>query len=245
MIGNSISNSDVTSATLTSFLDDGTAGDALVSPHQDVFFDFQTACGACEVDTCNDGVTSCTTDADCEGLGPGIAAPFTQNAPGSLPPGTVPLTLTATGAGTVDFAVEYSALALQLRSLTGPAGIPEACIGGECVNIPFPSGNPGSDICSVIDRGTLSSPRIMYDAICNKVQFAAGDCLPFVDFAEIADACKGDPRIPGPGEMFPDCCMTFFCNTQDDFDACCVQLEQDYPTATPAQQPQVPVGPAP
>jgi hypothetical protein len=95
----------------------------------------------------------------------------------------------------------------------------------------------------------------MYDAICNKAQFEAGDCTPFVGFTDVADVCKGgvDDFVDAP-----DCCDTGDptgmdptrpfdpnCENAANQASCCAALATDYPTATPAQQPRLPVNPAP
>jgi hypothetical protein len=240
VVGNAISNANITSVTLNSFLVDGTAGNARVSPHEVVLFDFATACG------CTDPANP--PDPDTCGTGPGIVAPtfVRDGASETIPPGPTPFPITPTAAGTVDFTIPYADLALDLKNLTGSIVVPVVCVGGACGAL---------DICSEIDRGGIASPRIMYDATCNKAQAAAGDCIPFLVFTDVADVCKG------VGVEFadaPDCCDTgdftgmdptrpIDVNCQNDANraSCCAALATDYPTATAAQQPRLPVSAAP
>ena len=242
-VTNAISNADITSAVLDSFIDDDTPGDALVSPHNLVFLDFGVACGDNCVDSlCNDGVTACTasnfTDVCPDvGTGPGIAvSTFRRDGDtGTIPPGPTPFPITPSAAGTVDFVIEYAGTALHLQNL----GIfPMLCLGGGC--------GAGNDFCAAIDRGGIASPRIMYDAICNKAQAEAGDCEPFEGFAGEADVCKGsgistDDFASG---NIPACCdnsTDLFCTDAANIASCCTAISEDYPTATAAQQPQLPV----
>jgi hypothetical protein len=87
------------------------------------------------------------------------------------------------------------------------------------------------------------SPRVMYDATCSKAQFDANLCIPFEEFPSIADACKGEPRLPPP-----PCCNVpddLFCADPAAHQNCCAELQARWPTATAAQQPRLPVNPAP
>jgi hypothetical protein len=249
-VANAISNADITSATLDSFLVDGTAGNARVSPHEVVLFDFGTACGdSCVGGFCtSDGTTACT-DANfvrvCPdvGTGPGIEAPtfVRDGATETIPPGPTPFAITPTAAGTVDFTIAYSGTALKLQNLSGSITIPTACLGGGCGDL---------DFCSELDRGAIASPRLMYDALCNKAQAEAGNCTPFLDFSTVADVCKGvgisgDDFVSG---NIPACCdntTDLFCTNAANVTSCCTAIGTDYPTATFAQQPQLPVSAAP
>ena len=249
-VANAISNANITSATLDSFLVDGTAGTASVSPHEVVLFDFGTACGDdCVGGVCtSDGTTACTAanfTTVCPGVdtGPGIIAPtlVRDGAAETIPPGPTPFPITPTAAGTVDFTIVYSGTALQLKNLAGAGTIPVACLGGGC---------GAADFCKEIDRDGIASPRIMYDAVCNKAQAADGDCVPFFDFSNTADVCKG---VGITGQDFlsgniPPCCdntTDLFCVSPANKASCCTAIGTDYPTATPAQQPQLPVSAAP
>ena len=241
VVTNAVSNASITNAALNSFLVDGSADNARVSPHDLVSFDFATACG------CPDPTNP--PDPDTCGTGPGIVAPafVRDGASETIPPGPTPFPITPTAAGTVDFTVAYSGLALQLKDLMGPFIVPVVCVGGGCPAVP-------GDICSPEDRGGIPSPRIMYDATCNKAQAGAGDCTPFVVFTDVADVCKGtgvdfadapdccdQDLLPGgvPGPNFDPNCMS-----AANIAACCAVLATDYPTATAAQQPRLPVSPA-
>lgn len=251
-------NADLTSSTLTSFLDDGSAGGGLVSPHLDTVFQFGEACGDNCVDgLCKDGVTACalstfTQDCPDAGTGPGVAVPFLANGPGSIPPGTDPVALTPTAAGTVDIGLPYSGIALNLPDV---GGIASGCAGGAC---------SGADLCMVIDRSfgtdpSLPSPRVMYDATCNKEEFDGESCEPFGFFATLGDIVKGvgidavaDFNNP---EQLPACTegicgllttpTDFFCTSDAAKQACSTQLATDFPTATAAQLPKLPVSAAP
>jgi hypothetical protein len=260
-VGNAISNANIPSATLNSFLVDGSAGNARVSPHESIQFDFGFACGDnCLNDVCtSDGTTACTVptfENDCPGAGtgPGIVAPtfVRDGAAQTIPPGPTPFPITPTAAGTVDFTIDYSGTALELEDLLGQLTIPVACLGGGCA----------IDSCAPIDRDGIASPRIMYDAICNKAQAAAGNCTPFEDFSNTADVCKEKPGGIEPADLpdnVPPCCdnslpcvapcanlpSDLFCVTQPNVDSCCAAIGTDYPTATAAQQPQLPVSAAP
>jgi hypothetical protein len=239
---NAVSNANIPDATLNDFLVDGSAGNARVSPHDVVSFDFATACG------CPDPTNP--PDPDTCGTGPGIVAPafVRDGASETIPPGPTPFPITPTAAGTVNFTVEYSGLALQLKNLMGPIIVNFLCVGGGC-----PEPTPG-DVCEEIKRGAIDSPRIMYDATCNKAQATAGDCTPFVVFTDVADVCKAE------GVDFadaPDCCDQDIsggvpgpnfdpnCTSVANQAACCAALATDYPTAAVAQQPRLPVSPAP
>lgn len=269
LVANAISNADITSVTLDSFLDDGTnpascggASTCEVSPHEIVLFDFGTACGDnCVANVCtSDGTTACTvptfTDV-CPGVGTGpgiIARTFRRDgASETIPPGPTPFPITPTAAGTVDFTIDYSGTALDLKNLSveGAVAIPVACLGGACA----------FDQCAAIDRGSIASPRIMYDATCNKAQAEAGTCTAFLDFSTVADVCKGggiDAADFASGNI-PACCdntlpcvdpcanlpTDLFCQTDPNVASCCAAIATDYPSPTPAQQPQLPVNPAP
>jgi len=306
LVGNAISNADITSVTLDSFIDDSCGGNActvatqlvdcfsgvcndqgtvpevddrcdpdptcpagvLNSPHFSSLFDFGTACGdSCVGGFCtSDGTTACTLATfteDCSvangggvGTGPGIVAQtFRRNgASETIPPGPTPFPITPTAAGTVDFVIEYSGTALDLKNLSTDVGVlaPVACLGGACA----------FDLCADQPRGSIDSPRIMYDATCNKTQAAEpGGCTPFLDFSTVADVCKGaglEPADLSAGNI-PACCdnqlpcvapcavlpSDLFCVTDPNVTSCCNAISTDYPSPTPAQQPQLPVNPAP
>jgi hypothetical protein len=241
-----VENGGIGDVLLSSYLDDGTTPGgcaqgvdcALVSPHNAVFFDFEVACGrfvgACGAGgagLCPDGF-ACTDDVDCVEHGTGIIAPFLANAPGAVPSDRPsPTVFTPPVAGSIDVTLPYPGLAMQLQNLQGPVSIPVACIGGSCTQ----------DTCSPVDRGGIASPRVMYDANCDKLQFANGDCTPFLQFPDVGDVCRGDGISGLPA---PDCCdnsSDLFCRSQANIDACCASFAVDFPTATAAQFPSVPV----
>lgn len=100
----------------------------------------------------------------------------------------------------------------------------------------------------------------MYDALCSKLEFAAGDCTPFDAFTETADVCKLAGLEPADlADNVPPCCdntlpceppcaflpSDLFCVTQPNVDSCCAAITTDYPTAGAAQNPQLWVNPAP
>jgi hypothetical protein len=86
----------------------------------------------------------------------------------------------------------------------------------------------------------------MYDAVCNKQQEEETGCIPFFDFSNTADVCKGvgldtDDILLG---RVPPCCdnsTDIPCVSQANRASCCAAITTDYPTATAAQQPQLPV----
>jgi hypothetical protein len=95
----------------------------------------------------------------------------------------------------------------------------------------------------------------MYEATCSKAEFAGGACTPFDIFADVSDVCK--VRSVAFADA-PPCCDVggvvtgsgrpndFSCNgTAANQRRCCAALAVDFPNATPAQQPQLPVNPAP
>jgi hypothetical protein len=250
------SNADITSTQLSSFLDDGTAGGALVSPHAPVVFDFGAACGDnCVGGVCtSDGSTTCsipTFTQDCPGIGtgPGIIAP-TFAGSGSIPPGPIPgqqVTLTPTAAGSVDIELPYSGIALNLPAVGNPP-LAAGCVGGACG-----TGTNLAPLCSVIQRGTAASPRVMYDATCDKIAAGGGTCEPFFFFSTLGDVCKGAgidavADFNKPAQL-PSCTdgicgllttpTDFFCTTPAAVTACCAQLNADFPDATAAQTPQL------
>jgi len=176
----SYSNANITSSQLSSFLDpDGLSEPPFTSPHGQVLFDFGVACGDnCTGDlgseTCESSGNPCSLNTftdDCSvenggavGTGPGIQAPFFANAPGSIPPGPIPaqlVNLTPTAAGSVNIDTPYSGIALQLPDV---GGLVSGCVGGACTS---------AKVCSPVLRGTEVSPRVMYDANCDKLEFAA------------------------------------------------------------------------
>jgi hypothetical protein len=166
-----------------------------------------------------DFAAACGTPA---GSGPGIVVPFLSAEPGNVDQ------VTPTGA-TVDFRIAHSGIALNLANLQGPFLIPALCIGGLCGPAPV------RDSCGNEDRdgdgasgGPNDSPRVMYDASCTKSQAALGNCTPFEEFAGVTDVCVGRPPTTAPT----------VCN---DKASCCTALQQLYPTAGAAQQPQIPV----
>jgi hypothetical protein len=184
------------------------------------------------------------------GTGSGIGAPAFKRAGATeqIPPGPTPFSITPTAAGTVDFTIDYEELALELRNLalsTG-GGLAEVCVGGAC-----PLNGIAGDICMLIMRGTLQSPRIMYDANCDKVEAAADECVPFKDFADIAEICNDDGTDTFPN--VPSCCdpdingafSDVTCIDPANVASCCAGLAADYPTATPTQQPRLIVNQAP
>lgn len=206
-----------TSAPTASFLNDGTPNRPQ-SPHDDVFVAFDTACG---------------TPA---GSGPGIVVPF-------LPPTDTPVDagaveITPAAVSNVAFAVEYAGLALELKNLMGAFGIPSLCLGGSCeFDACTPEDRDGDGLPTIAmpdAGGPNDSPRIMYDATCNKAQAEAGDCVPFEEFTDITDVCAG--RAPNDPPVS--------CDPSDQAE-CCAVLQTKYPTATNAQQAQLPVAPAP
>jgi hypothetical protein len=107
----------------------------------------------------------------------------------------LPTTITPTAAGLSNIEVNYDELQLVLRNLALGAGggFDPVCIGAGCpINDQRPCDTVEelcadglntctsddnclipTDFCSGILRGTIQSPRIMYDALCNKLGFAA------------------------------------------------------------------------
>lgn len=153
------------------------------------------------------------------GSGPGIVVPFLSAEPGNMDE------ITPTGT-TVDFRIRHAGIALNLANLQGPFLIPQLCLGGAC--------SP-QDSCGKEDRdgdgasgGPNDSPRVMYDASCTKSMASNGQCTPFEEFAGITDVCVGRPPTTPPSS----------CSTKA---GCCAKLQELYPTAGAAQQPQIPV----
>jgi hypothetical protein len=162
-----------------------------------------------------DFATACGNPA---GTGPGIVVPFLSPTAGNS------VQVTPSGA-TVDFLVTHAGIQLNLANLQGPFLIPALCVGGACA----------SDSCGKEDRtgdgasgSPNDSPRVMYDASCPKSEAALGNCTPFEEFAGVTDVCVGRPPTTAPT----------VCNDQA---SCCTALQQLYPTAGAAQQPQIPV----
>jgi hypothetical protein len=258
-------NASLASIPLTSFLDDGTAGGAPLSPHNQVVFDFGAACGDnCVGDICtSDGTTACsipTFTQDCPGIGtgPGIIAPTFAGAPDVIiPPDFTEQVVGLAGLaqGTVDFALPYSGIALNLPAVGNPP-VAAGCVGGACG-----SGPNLSPLCSPITRGALDSPRVMYDATCSKIQAGAGTCLPFNFFSTLGDVCKGagidgvadfgveenlpactlDPDTGDPICGRPTTPGDFFCTSATAVQQCCDQLAADFPNSNAAVLPQMPV----
>jgi hypothetical protein len=162
-----------------------------------------------------DFTTACGNPA---GSGPGIVAPFLSPTAGNA-------VQINPSAAAVDFLINHADIQLNLVNLQGPFVVPSLCVGGACA----------SDSCGPEDRdgdqasgGPNDSPRIMYDANCTKSEAALGNCAPFAEFAGAADVCVGRPPTTAPT----------VCNDQA---TCCAAVQQLYPTAGAAQQPQMPV----
>jgi hypothetical protein len=271
-ISNSQLTFDITGGTPTSqqvwsFVDDGSQSPTLVSPHSQTIFDFFAACGnaagTCSGGTCSsDGTTSCTTDDDCEETGPGILLPFLPRTSDPAVPGTTSVTPAAPGV--LRFTYEYATLELPI--LTPILGL---CIGGQCMGgVPCPIGErtgSGDGICSQFPPGSPGnctaddSPRIMYDANCDKLGVLGETCSPFENFGEAANICAtGQPGTslnPAAEEGVCGSCTPTSCGEPVDEgglgpctcdrDDCCDFVQANYPTATSAQFPVVPVNPAP
>jgi hypothetical protein len=158
--------------------------------------------------------------------------------------------------GTIDFTYEYATLELPISTALLPV-----CIGGLCVaGVPCPY----RELTTVGDttQGPGDSPRIMYDATCDKLGALAGTCSPFEDFAEASNICAtGNPGTglnpssatgicgacaPAGGSVGDPCGDTgegeppCVCADRQD---CCDFIQTNYPTATVAQFPQVPINP--
>ena len=260
---NAIVAADGTASTqLNSFLDDGTAGGAPRSPHNPVVFDFGVACGDnCVGGVCtSDGTTTCsiptfTQDCPAIGTGPGIIAPTLAGSPDVLIPPDfteqlVTLVPDADAAGRlVDIGLPYSGIALNLPAVGNPP-LAAGCVGGACGTAPNLA-----PLCSPITRGTASSPRVMYDATCDKIAAGGGTCEPFFFFSTLGDVCKGagidavadfnkPAQLPSCTEGICGLLTTptdLFCTSPAAVTACCAQLNADFPDATAAQTPQLPV----
>jgi hypothetical protein len=296
ILANTIRNANLTGLIVNDFLDDSTAGGALVSPHNTVQFLFSDACGdACTgaPGLCTSDGSACNATADCPltGDGPGIQVPFFLRSivPETVPPGPSPFLITPNGgAGSLtDLQVNFSGTAIELVDLTGPITT-DACIGGACaVSICSPfiyNGVCNTDSTCDLANGTcdddlstctsdtdclgdgtcfgstqtctadgncdvLTSPRIMYESTCSKIEFGGGACTPFDVFPDVSDVCKAR------GVDFadaPPCCDTGIgtgsgrpvdpsCNTNPgNRRRCCAALAENYPDSTSVQEPQLP-----
>jgi hypothetical protein len=107
-----------------------------------------------------------------------------------------------------------------------------------------------SQTCTVdTDCNNLTSPRIMYENTCSKIEFDGGACTPFDVFPDVSDVCKAR------GVDFadaPPCCDTGIgtgsgrpvdpsCNTNPgNRRRCCAALAENYPDSTSVQEPQLP-----
>jgi hypothetical protein len=196
VVYNSIANLDVAGATpagieTTSFL-----GSPPSTPHGGVPFDFAVGCGnqtgACAGGFCNGGTTACTKDDDCQETGPGVVVPFVTGSPTSVP-GTVSLTPSAAGAIGFSYGFDDIGAIIQV-----PALFANLCLGqiAEDNGPPTPPGGFCGFTCVSADRTGDSdtsdpndSPRIMYDAECDKAGVAAGTCEPFFEFSQAANVC--------------------------------------------------------
>jgi len=95
----------------------------------------------------------------------------------------------------------------------------------------------------------------MYDATCSKIEFGGGTCEPFFFFSTLGDVCKGagidavadfnkPAQLPSCTEGICGLLTTptdLLCTSPAAVTACCAQLNADFPDATAAQTPQLPV----
>jgi hypothetical protein len=253
-----VSNSDVSTQLVQSFVDDGTQSPTPLSPHQPTTFDFFETCGSapgtCSDGTCTtDGTTSCVLDEDCEGTGPGISIPFLSRTNDPAVSGTTSITPSEPGVLRVTY--EYESLKLPIVTDLVAVCIGGACVAGQdglqCPDSERTGASNGNCAFATPEECTPDdSPRIMYDARCTKADFAEGTCSPFEDFGEAANICvRGQPG----GAVAPDVetgvcgnCMPEGCGLEEnpcdcDIEACCAFVQENYPTATANEFPALPV----